>query len=256
MSNLQKASSECSNLETSKSKVQKSFELPKIYTLENDEQIKTMLKYVFTMVGLQNIPSKEEFFVLVNYVKSNYSVYSVEEIRIAFELAISKQIVAETNHYGIFSCTYFSNIMGAYSDYRERIAKEYLANQEREQNKPKEPTKEQIKALKKDFFNQVLLPLFEKYKANKKLEFGLTPIRIVYESLRDDHKVIDLTLEEKGLITSEYSDVKEVQNEGLNKFIGAKQTPQEKRMNYCQKRAIEISFDKKINKNETLKFEL
>lgn len=256
MNNLQKASSECSNLETSKRKVEKSFSCPKIYSLENDEPIKMMLKYIFTMVGLQNIPSKEEFFVLVNYVKSNYSVYSVEEIKISFELAISKQIVAETNHYGIFSCTYFSNIMGAYSEYRERIAKEYLADQQRERNKPKEPTKEQIIKLKKDFFNQVLAPLFEKYKANKKLEFGLTPIRIVYESLKE-HGVIELTKDEESEIKESFKNVRPVNNnEGLNKFIGTKKTPNERYRDYCQKIAIEISFNKKINRNETLKFEI
>ena len=253
MSNLQKASSECSNLETSKSKVEKSFSCPKIYSLENDEPIKMMLKYVFTMVGLQNIPSKEEFFVLVNYVKSNYSVYSVEEIKIAFELAISKQIVAETNHFGIFSCTYFSNIMSAYSEYRERIAKEYLSNQERERNKPKEPTKEQILKLKKDFFNQVLVPLFDNYKENKKLDFGYTPIRIVYESLRDDHKVINLTNEEKNTIEKRSKErFKDLKTDKLNKLLGGKKTPKERYFDLCQKKAIEKSFDK----IEKLKFEL
>ena len=251
---LAKTSSDLTPLKkTGRSMVIESFEKPKIYSLTDLEPLQLTLKYIFVMVGLRNIPSKEERAVLIDYIKDNYSIYSVEEIKIAFQLGLKREFECEMNHYEIFSCNYFGQVFDAYLKYRERIAKDYLADQERERNKPKEPTKEQILKLKKDFFNQVLMPLFENYKENKKLDFGYTPIRIVYESLRDDHKVINLTDEEKNTIEKSSKErFKDLKTDKLNKLLGGKKTPKERYFDLCQKKAIEKSFDK----IEKLKFEL
>jgi hypothetical protein len=71
------------------------------------------------LVGLRgnNMPTEEEKFVLLNFIRSNFGNQTPEEIKLAFELAISGKFAIDAKCYENFSCEYFGRIMKAYIDY-------------------------------------------------------------------------------------------------------------------------------------------
>ncbi len=95
------------------------------------EPLKAALRYCMVLVGVrgQNLPDGEEKAVLLNHVYQNYGGHTVDEIRLAFEMAISGKLgipLNEVKCYENFSCLYFSTIMEAY---REWAKQEYLCHQ-------------------------------------------------------------------------------------------------------------------------------
>lgn len=71
------------------------------------------------LVGLRsnNMPSEEEKFVLLNFIRSNFGNQTPEEIKLAFEWAVSGKLNIDAKCYENFSCEYFGRIMKAYIDY-------------------------------------------------------------------------------------------------------------------------------------------
>lgn len=87
--------------------------------LRNEEDLKQVLRYSMVLVGLRgnNMPTEEEKFVLLNFIRSNFGNQTPEEIKLAFELAISGKFAIDAKCYENFSCEYFGRIMKAYIDY-------------------------------------------------------------------------------------------------------------------------------------------
>lgn len=76
------------------------------------------------LVGLraQNYPADIEKQVLLNFIAENYGGHTPAEIKLAFEMAITKKLDVEANCYENFSVTYFVSIMEAYRAWsREQI---------------------------------------------------------------------------------------------------------------------------------------
>lgn len=86
--------------------------------LSHEEDIKQVLRYVMVLVGLrgQNLPSEEERFVLLNFIRSNFGNQTPEEIKLAFDWAVSGKLGIDAKCYENFSCEYFGRIMKAYID--------------------------------------------------------------------------------------------------------------------------------------------
>lgn len=80
------------------------------------EQIKEVLRLVMIKLGLraQNWPTDEEKHVLIHHIIKEYGGHTLDEIKLAFDMAISQKLEVEVNCYENFSCLYFSNIMNAY----------------------------------------------------------------------------------------------------------------------------------------------
>jgi len=81
--------------------------------------IANVLKLVMVKIGLrsQNWPTEEEKVVLIDHILTNFPGNRVEEIRLAFELAIAGKLDLredEINCYENFSCIYVSKILNAY----------------------------------------------------------------------------------------------------------------------------------------------
>ena len=87
--------------------------------LRSEEDIKQVLRYAMVLVGLRgnNMPIDEEKFVLLNFIRTNYGNQTTEEIKIAFEMAISGKFNIDSKCYENFSCEYFGRIMNAYIEY-------------------------------------------------------------------------------------------------------------------------------------------
>lgn len=78
-----------------------------------------MLRYAMVLVGLRgnNMPSEEEKFVLLNFIRSNFGNQTPEEIKLAFEWAVAGKLGIDAKCYENFSCEYFGRIMKAYVDF-------------------------------------------------------------------------------------------------------------------------------------------
>ena len=112
---------------------------------END--LKQVLRMAMLMVGLRgaNMPTDEEKFVLLAFIKSNYGNQTPEEISIAFEMAVAGKLNTDCKCYENFSCEYFGRIMNAYIEYARQETK-LVKRPEIEQKKPV-PSDEELKEL-------------------------------------------------------------------------------------------------------------
>lgn len=163
----------------------------KINTLEADEPLIMVLMYVFALVGLktEQMPTQTETIVLINFIKSNYGGFRVEEIKVAFELGIKKQFPAEMNHYGNFSSMYFGNVMNSYKESRNKVGLELIRIEQKEKlSKEVELLDSELLKTNQEYTDNVIKPIFEEYKKTGVLDFGITSPKIVYNTLIFDNK--------------------------------------------------------------------
>jgi hypothetical protein len=119
---------------------------PNIRTRSEDD-LKQVLRMAMLMVGLRgsNMPTDEEKYVLLAFIKSNYGNQTPEEIAIAFEMAVAGKLNTDCKCYENFSCEYFGRIMNAYIEYARQETKN-VKKPEPEIEKPV-PTDDELKAL-------------------------------------------------------------------------------------------------------------
>jgi hypothetical protein len=177
----------------------------KIRNLEEDEPLLQVLRYVFTLIGIRNeqIPNQLEKVVLVKFIKDHYPNYSVEEIRVAFEFAIKKITTVEVNHYGNFSGLYFASIMEAYQGHRNKVAIELRRIEQRELAKvQKELSDAEILIIENEYKKNIIDPIFEDFKKNNRLDFGITNPKYIYDLMSKEFPYL-INLEEKQQIKLE-----------------------------------------------------
>lgn len=107
----------------------------RIASVSDLEPLKQVLRYCMALVGVraQNLPDEANKAVLLHFIKNNYGGHTPEEIRLAFDMAVSGKLglpLDQVKCYENFSPLYFSTIMNAY---REWAKAEYV------QLKPPEP---------------------------------------------------------------------------------------------------------------------
>lgn len=101
---------------------------PKIYQVSEDE-LKGVLKYVMVLVGLraQNYPDDIEKQILLNFITDHYGGHTPAEIKLAFEMAITRKLDVDATCYENFSIAYFSQIMEAYREWAKEQIKQLPA---------------------------------------------------------------------------------------------------------------------------------
>lgn len=126
------------------------------------EDIKSALKYAMVKIGLraQNFPSEEEKAVLVDHVLRQYGGHTVQEIRLAFDMAIEGKIGVDANCYENFSCIYFSKIMSAYreyakGEYRQLESSEHIKLLENKEDMSDQAMTDWLQAKRKDVLSGV-----------------------------------------------------------------------------------------------------
>ena len=120
---------------------------PNIRTRSEDD-LKQVLRMAMLMVGLRgsNMPTDEEKYVLLAFIKSNYGNQTPEEIAIAFEMAVAGKLNTDCKCYENFSCEYFGRIMNAYIEYARQETK-YVSKMPLIEGKKPVPTDDELKAL-------------------------------------------------------------------------------------------------------------
>lgn len=123
--------------------------------MQNVEPLNQVFRRVFVLVGLrmEQFPTKEETQVLIDFCRKRLGNYTAEEILIAFEMAITGDFKADTDHFGQFTAKYLTGVLNAYNEYRNRIAKE--VEEERCKQRKIETEAEEQKAVR-DFFNEAV----------------------------------------------------------------------------------------------------
>lgn len=153
------------------------------------EEVKESLRYAMVKIGLrsQNWPSEEEKGVLIQHIIKNYGGHTVEEIKLAFDMAITGKLDVEVNCYENFSCLYFSNIMAAYREWAKEEYRQLEASQPLPQIEYKEDMSRDAMMI---WFNETA----EKIKAGEILVELVSPM--LYEFM-DDNGNINKTAKEK-----------------------------------------------------------
>lgn len=85
--------------------------------------IRENLAYIFTLIGLTRLPDKMELEVIEDYIRTTYPYFTVQEMRIAFKMAVQGRFECNTDHYEKFSPKYISQIMNAYKAKANEIRK-------------------------------------------------------------------------------------------------------------------------------------
>lgn len=100
-------------------------EQPKIKVL-SDEQIGPVIKLIMLKVGVrsQNLPSAIEKDLLISHIRSNYGGHTLQEVNLAFDMAISGKLECDPRCFENFSCLYFSSIMNAYRAWAKNAYRE------------------------------------------------------------------------------------------------------------------------------------
>lgn len=92
------------------------------------------------IIGLraQNYPDEFETLILLNFISENYGGHTTAEIKLAFEMAITKKLSVEANCYENFSVAYFASIMEAYREWAKEQIKQLPAPIKSRELKPME----------------------------------------------------------------------------------------------------------------------
>jgi hypothetical protein len=155
---------------------------PNIRTRSEDD-LKQVLRMAMLMVGLRgsNMPTDEEKYVLLAFIKSNYGNQTPEEIAIAFEMAVAGKLNTDCKCYENFSCEYFGRIMNAYIEYARQETKN-VKKPEPEIIKPI-PTDEELKADAINTVNVYVYRIKTAEKADGKFEWKTGGLAYLYNYL-------------------------------------------------------------------------
>lgn len=176
----------------------------------NVEALKQALRASMLKVGVRaaNLPSDEEKAILIAHINLNYGKHTIEEITLAFDLAISGKLDVEVNCYENFSCLYFSNIMNAYRVWANQVAfyKEREKQPEQLQLNAPPMTDDELIQLAKDVWNNTKNFAFLPVKAYGALgRKGLL-------NLSDEEKAV-IRSQAKAHVFSMYGDKEDRQSE-------------------------------------------
>lgn len=96
----------------------------------DEKEISEALKYAFVKIGLKqkDFPVPLEKQVLLNHLVTYYGNHTPNEIRLAFDLAMTGALDLpnrDANCYGNFSCYYLSTIMNAYRIWAVQVHRQH-----------------------------------------------------------------------------------------------------------------------------------
>lgn len=178
---------------------------PKIRDIrpDNDEPIRAMIRYIMTLIGLteSQVPKDEATKnVLINTFRQDLGHYGLDEIRVAFHLAINGRLGIDVNTYGAFSAKYVCMVMKAYSEHvRGATISKFKLIEATAMEAEKTITPEEKIRIKHEFYRESLIKPWLYFLKTGTITFGINPWRIIYESLFE-LKLINLTVDEKKAI--------------------------------------------------------
>ena len=103
----------------------------------------------------------EEFSVLANFLQENYDFLTIDEIRLAYNLSVTRKL-KDVEFYGYFSPMYVGKVLDSYLNYRKMMMADVIRDKEKHDKEQEElknrpsPEKqcEDTKNLIKDYYNE------------------------------------------------------------------------------------------------------
>lgn len=89
-----------------------------------DDQLRECLIYCYILIGLREYPTADEDLVMFDFMRIEYPRFTLQEVKRAFQMLIRRQLEANQEHYGLFSCKYFAEVMNAYREEAIHLRKE------------------------------------------------------------------------------------------------------------------------------------
>lgn len=66
-------------------------------------------------MGFTKYPDKDEMTVIEDFIRTSYPLYTIEEFRIAFKMAVQGKLDCSTEHYEKFSPKFIGQVIAAYT---------------------------------------------------------------------------------------------------------------------------------------------
>jgi len=167
------------------------------FTNEDFKSLHKLLLKWGKFIGLKEAPDDEQMFMLVVFVKDNFTKMSLAEITNAFNLAIAGTLNINVEHYNSFSPIYISKIFNAYLEHKKEVMYKMHKLEEEEAQKEREKplTEEELEQKNKE--NAIMV--FKQYQAEKTVpDYGY----VIYDYLIGK-KLINFNKEEKTEILAE-----------------------------------------------------
>lgn len=76
--------------------------------------LKENLAYIFTLLGFTKYPDTQEMIVIEDFIRTSYPLFTIEEFRLAFKMAVQGKLDCSTEHYEKFSPKFIGQVMAAY----------------------------------------------------------------------------------------------------------------------------------------------
>lgn len=98
-----------------------------------NHEIIAAVKYVMALLGTpkEKQPASIEMMLLINNIRTYLGSVLVDEIRIAFDLAVQKKFVANLDLFGgTFSTRFFVDVLNAYVVYKHKLEKQIAPKEE------------------------------------------------------------------------------------------------------------------------------
>lgn len=85
--------------------------------------LKENLAYIFTLLGFTKYPDTQEMIVIEDFIRTSYPLFTVEEFRLAFKMAVQGKLDCSTEHYEKFSPKFIGQVMSAYTKKAVQVRK-------------------------------------------------------------------------------------------------------------------------------------
>jgi len=182
----------------------------------DEKELKQVLRYSMLLVGLRanNMPTEEESFVLINFIKLNFGNVTLAEIKLAFDMAVAGKLSIDAKCYENFSCEFFGRIMARYLEFSAQETRIISQRVVEDEPLPK-PSQEELKLQAVVNANEYANSLANDKKF-KWYEGGLSSL---YDIAKETG-ILRLSTEEKQEIWSKCNgDVNLAKANGYKKFV-------------------------------------
>lgn len=81
-----------------------------------DSDLRILFLYLYGLIGLlpERFPSHSQEMILIDYVRSEWGKLRLDEIKLAYQMAISGKLDVSPEHFQSFSALYFGKIISVY----------------------------------------------------------------------------------------------------------------------------------------------
>lgn len=94
--------------------------------------LKVMWMYLFELLGLGRLPEASQLKILNQFVQRYYRRFTLDEVRLAFDMYVQKRLDTDVQPYGQLSANFFGGVMDAYRRLANPIRQQMYQPEEKE----------------------------------------------------------------------------------------------------------------------------